>query len=168
MEQATTIGLDIAKYVFQVHGADGAGHVLFRKRITRAKLLGFLAAQTRCIVAMEACAGAHYWAREIAKLGHHVRLIAPAYVKPFIRRQKNDAADAEAICEAAQRPHLEHPSGRLHSIRPMRKHIQPEPEEFATDSPLEGDGFELSVPRDRGWSRSLSLCRTSEFHPARF
>ena len=77
MEQATTIGLDIAKYVFQVHGADGAGHVLFRKRITRAKLLGFLAAQTRCIVAMEACAGAHYWAREIAKLGHHVRLIAP-------------------------------------------------------------------------------------------
>jgi len=106
MEQATTIGLDIAKYVFQVHGADGAGHVLFRKRITRAKLLGFLASQTRCIVAMEACAGAHYWAREIAKLGHHVRLIAPAYVKPFIRRQKNDAADAEAICEAAQRPSM--------------------------------------------------------------
>ena len=96
MEQATTIGLDIAKHVFQLHGADGAGHVLFRKRITRAKLLSFLAAQTRCVVAMEACAGAHYWAREIAKLGHHVRLIAPAYVKPFIKRQKNDAADAEA------------------------------------------------------------------------
>ena len=67
MEQATTIGLDIAKHVFQVHGADAAGHVLFRKRITRAKLLGFLAAQARCVVAMEACAGAHYWAREIAK-----------------------------------------------------------------------------------------------------
>ena len=106
MEQATTIGLDIAKHVFQVHGADGAGHVLFRKRITRVKLLGFLAAQARCVVAMEACAGAHYWAREIGKLGHHVRLIAPAYVKPFIRRQKNDAADAEAICEAAQRPSM--------------------------------------------------------------
>ena len=104
MEQATTIGLDIAKHVFQVHGADGAGHVLFRKRITRVKLLGFLTAQTQCVVAMEACAGAHYWAREIAKLGHHVRLIAPAYVKPFIKRQKNDAADAEAICEG--------PSGR--------------------------------------------------------
>src|SRR6516164_6518761 len=104
MEQATTIGLDIAKHVFQVHGADAAGHVLFRKRITRAKLLGFLAAQTRCIVAMEACAGAHCWAREISKLGHHVRLIAPTYVKPFTRRQKNDAADAEAICEAVQRP----------------------------------------------------------------
>ena len=106
MEQATTIGLDIAKHVFQVHGADSAGHVLFRKRITRGKLLGFLAAQAPCVVAMEACAGAHYWAREIAKLGHHVRLIAPAYVKPFIRRQKNDAADAEAICEAAQRPSM--------------------------------------------------------------
>jgi len=87
MEQATTIGLDIAKHVFQVHGADAAGHVLFRKRITRAKLLNFLAAQTRCVVAMEACSGAHYWAREIAKLGHHVRLIAPVYVKPFIKRQ---------------------------------------------------------------------------------
>ena len=101
MKQATTIGLDIAKHVFHVHGADGAGHVLFRKRITRVKLLSFLAAQTRCVVAMEACAGVHYWAREIAKLGHQVRLIAPAYVKPFIKRQKNDAADAEAICEAA-------------------------------------------------------------------
>src|ERR1700741_4240173 len=94
MEKATTIGVDIAKHVFQVHGADAAGHVLFRKRITRVKLLGFLEAQTRCVIAMEACAGAHYWAREIAKLGHHVRLIAPAYVKPFIKRQKNDAADA--------------------------------------------------------------------------
>src|SRR5262244_4005133 len=106
MEQATTIGLDIAKHVFHLHGADAAGHVLFRKRITRAKLLGFIAAQARCVVAMEACAGAHYWAREIAKLGHHVRLIAPTYVKPFIKRQKNDAADAEAICEAAQRPSM--------------------------------------------------------------
>src|SRR5215831_13028168 len=106
MEQATTIGLDIAKHVFQVHGADAAGRVLFRKRITRVKLLGFLAAQAPCVVAMEACAGAHCWAREIGKLGHHVRLIAPAYVKPFIKRQKNDAADAEAICEAAQRPSM--------------------------------------------------------------
>src|SRR6516165_6949409 len=106
MEQATMIGLDIAKHVFQVHGADAAGHVLFRKRITRMKLLGFLAAQAPCVVAMEACAGAHYWAREIGNLGHHVRLIAPAYVKPFIKRQKNDAADAEAICEAAQRPSM--------------------------------------------------------------
>src|SRR5215204_1509894 len=84
MEQVSTIGLDIAKHVFQVHGADAVGHVLFRKRVTRTKLLGFLAAQQPCIVAMEACAGAHYWAREIGKLGHRVRLIAPAYVKPFV------------------------------------------------------------------------------------
>jgi transposase len=106
VEQANTIGLDIAKHVFQVHGADAAGHVLFRKRVTRAKLIGFLATQAPCIVAMEACAGAHYWAREISKLGHRVRLIAPSYVKPFVKRQKNDAADAEAICEAAQRPSM--------------------------------------------------------------
>jgi transposase len=106
VEQAITIGLDIAKHVFQVHGADAAGHVLFRKRVTRAKLIGFLATKAPCTVAMEACAGAHYWAREISKLGHRVRLIAPSYVKPFVKRQKNDAADAEAICEAAQRPSM--------------------------------------------------------------
>jgi transposase len=102
--QTTTIGLDIAKHIFQAHGADAAGHVVFRKRLTRDKLLGFFAAQPTCVVAMEACAGAHYWARELGALGHTVRLIPPAYVKPFVKRQKNDAADAEAICEAAQRP----------------------------------------------------------------
>jgi transposase len=106
MEQVNTIGLDIAKHVFQAHGAGIAGDVLFRKRLTRAKLLGFFAAQARCVVAIEACAGSHYWAREISKLGHAVRLIPPAYVKPFVKRQKNDAADAEAICEAAQRPSM--------------------------------------------------------------
>jgi hypothetical protein len=106
MEQANTIGLDIAKHVFQAHGAGPAGEVLFRKRVTRAKLLGFFTARAPCVVAMEACAGSHYWAREISKLGHTVRLIPPAYVKPFVKRQKNDAADAEAICEAAQRPSM--------------------------------------------------------------
>jgi transposase len=106
MEQVSTIGLDIAKHVFQAHGADAAGQVRFRKRLTRTKLLGFFAAQALCVVAMEACAGSHYWAREISKLGHTVRLIPPAYVKPFVKRQKNDAADAEAICEAAQRPSM--------------------------------------------------------------
>ena len=104
MSKVSTIGLDLAKNVFQVHGADASGAVLVRKKLRRDQVLKFLAAQPTCTVAMEACASSHYWAREIAKLGHEVRLIAPDYVKPFVRRQKNDAADAEAICEAAQRP----------------------------------------------------------------
>ena len=104
MEKASTIGLDIAKQVFQVHGADDRRGVLFRKRLRRGQLLSFFAALPPCTVAMEACASSHYWGREISKLGHSVKLIAPAYVKPFVKRQKNDAADAEAICEATQRP----------------------------------------------------------------
>jgi transposase len=98
------IGLDIAKRVFQAHGADSAGNEVFRKKLARDKVLMFLASQPRCVVALEACGSAHHWGREIAKLGHRVKLIAPKYVKPFVKRQKNDAADAEAICEAAQRP----------------------------------------------------------------
>ena len=104
MEEVTTIGLDLAKQVFHVHGASASGNALFSKRLSRARLLGFLATQPPCTVAMEACGGSHHWAREIERLGHQVRLIPPAYVKPFVKRQKNDAADAEAICEAAQRP----------------------------------------------------------------
>src|ERR1051325_216938 len=104
MNQVSTVGLDLAKYIFQLHGADSAGAVVFRKRLRRGQLLAFLATLPPCTVAMEACGSAHYWGREIAKLGHTVRLIAPAYVKPFVKRQKNDRADAEAICEAAQRP----------------------------------------------------------------
>ena len=104
MNQVSTVGLDLAKYIFQLHGADSAGAVVFRKKLRRGQLLAFLAALPPCTVAMEACGSAHYWGREIAKLGHTVKLIAPAYVKPFVKRQKNDMADAEAICEAAQRP----------------------------------------------------------------
>jgi transposase len=104
MGDVTTIGLDIAKASFQAHGADASGAVVFRKKLTRGRLLAFFASQPQCLVALEACAGAHHWGRELAGLGHTVRLIPPAYVKPFVKRQKNDAADAEAICEAAQRP----------------------------------------------------------------
>ncbi len=104
MNEISIIGLDLAKNLYQAHGARADGSVVFRKKLPRGKLLTFLASVPPCTVAMEACAGAHYWAREIGALGHEVRLIAPAYVKPFVKRQKNDAADAEAICEAAQRP----------------------------------------------------------------
>ena len=104
MEKATIIGIDLAKRVFQVHGATSDGNVAFRKKLSRPKLLTFLAAQPHCIVAMEACATAHEWGRVIGQLGHTVRLVPPVYVKPYVKRQKNDAADAEAIAEAASRP----------------------------------------------------------------
>src|SRR5215203_520176 len=104
MNQVSTVGLDLAKHIFQLHGADSAGAVVFRKKLRRGQLLAFLATLPPCTVALEACGSAHYWGREITKLGHTVKLIAPAYVKPFVKRQKNDMADAEAICEAAQRP----------------------------------------------------------------
>ena len=104
MEKATIIGIDLAKRVFQVHAAAKDGRPVLRKKVSRAQLLGFLTKQPRAIVAMEACATAHEWGRTISGLGHDVRLIPPIYVKPFVRRQKNDAADAEAIAEAASRP----------------------------------------------------------------
>jgi transposase len=104
MTEISIIGLDLAKRVFQLHGARDDGSIGFRRKATRGQLLAFLGAVPRCIVAMEACATAHYWAREISALGHEVRLIPPIYVKPFVKRQKNDAADAEAIAEAAVRP----------------------------------------------------------------
>jgi transposase len=106
MSEVITIGLDIAKHVFHAHGADARGRGIFSKRISRGKLLDFFAAQPSCTVALEACGGAHHWARQLTQLGHEVRLIPPAYVKPFVKRQKNDAIDAEAICEAAQRPSM--------------------------------------------------------------
>lgn len=104
MEKATIIGIDLAKRVFQVHVAAQDGRPVLRTRVSRAQLLGLLAKQPPAIVAMEACATAHEWGRAISGLGHDVRLVPPIYVKPFVRRQKNDAADAEAIAEAASRP----------------------------------------------------------------
>ena len=107
VSEAIIIGLDIAKYVFHAHGVDGRGRAIFSKRITRRKLVDFFTAQPSCTVALEACGGAHHWARLLTQLGHEVRLIPPAYVKPFVKRQKNDAIDAEAICEAVQRPSMQ-------------------------------------------------------------
>jgi transposase len=104
MSEFTTIGLDLAKNVFQVHGIDEVGNVLVRKRLRRGQVLGFFAGLSRCLVGMEACATAHYWARELMALGHEVRLMPPYYVKAYVKRNKNDAADAEAICEAVKRP----------------------------------------------------------------
>ena len=104
MSDAAIIGLDLAKRVFQLHGSKADGSVAFRLKLPRARVLDFLASQPRCVVAMEACASAHGWVREIGKLGHDVRLIPSAYVKPSVKRQKNDATDAAAIAEAASRP----------------------------------------------------------------
>jgi transposase len=104
MREITTVGLDLAKYAFQVHGADATGAVVLQRKLRRDEVLGFFAGLPTCRVGMEACATAHFWARRIAALGHDVRLIPPAYVKPYVARQKNDAADAAAICEAVSRP----------------------------------------------------------------
>jgi transposase len=100
----TTIGFDLAKSVFQVHGVDASGEVVMRRQLLRRQVLPFFRKQPPCLVGMEACATAHHWAREIAALGHEVRLMPPRYVKPYVKRNKNDAADAAAICEAVTRP----------------------------------------------------------------
>lgn len=102
--QITTIGLDLAKNVFQVHGVDAQGRVVVRKKLRRVDVLRFFSARPPCLVGMEACASAHHWARELTGLGHEVKLMPPSYVKPYVKRGKNDAADAEAICEAVTRP----------------------------------------------------------------
>jgi transposase len=102
----TTIGLDIAKLVFQVHGVDASGATVIRQRLRRAEVLTFFETLAPALIGMEACPTSHHWARELRALGHDVRLMPPAYVKPYVKRQKNDAADAEAICEAVSRPSM--------------------------------------------------------------
>jgi transposase len=103
MQNITTVGLDLAKNVFQVHGVNAEGAAVLRRQLRRDQVLEFFKKLPACLVGMEACGGAHYWAREIAALRHDVRLIPPAYIKPYIRRGKTDAADAEGICEAVTR-----------------------------------------------------------------
>ena len=102
----TTIGLDLAKYVFQVHGVDAEGNLIEKRRLRRSQVMAYFASIPPCLVGMEACATAHFWGRELAKLGHEVRLMPPQYVKPYVKRGKNDAADAAAICEAVGRPSM--------------------------------------------------------------
>jgi transposase len=104
MNEVTTIGLDLAKNVFQIHGVDASGRIVVRRQLRRSQVLPFFEKQAPCLVGIEACATSHHWAREIAKFGHEVRLMPARYVKPYVKRNKNDAADAEAICEAVTRP----------------------------------------------------------------
>jgi len=117
MMTLTTIGIDLAKTVFQLHGVDAHGEVLFRKKLRRGAVLDFPGDLPPCLVGLEACATAHVWAREIGALGHVVRMTPPAYVKPYVKRQKNDAADAEAICEAVTRPTMRFYRSRVRSVR---------------------------------------------------
>jgi transposase len=104
--EITRVGLDLAKSVFQVHGVDRAGHKILGKKLKREQVLAFFATLPACLVGMEACGGAHYWARKLQALGHTVKLIPPQYVKPYVKTQKNDALDAEGICEAVGRPNM--------------------------------------------------------------
>src|SRR6202453_1764360 len=132
MQTITTIGLDIAKSVFQVHGVDAGGQVIIRRQLKRRHVLAFFQKLPPCLVGIEACASSHHWSRELQAFGHIVRLMPPAYVKPYVKRQKNDAADAEAICEAVTRANmrfvpnktLEQQSGlMLHRTRHLLKVI---------------------------------------------
>jgi transposase len=106
MQAVTTIGLDIAKSVYQVHGIDAEGRVIIRRQLKRRYVLAFFQKLPPCLVGIEACATSHHWSRELRALGHTVRLMPPAYVKPYVKRQKNDATDAEAICEAVTRANM--------------------------------------------------------------
>jgi transposase len=106
MNKITLIGLDLAKSVFQVHGVDAEGNTVLKKRLTRTQMAEFFAQLEPCPVAMEACGSAHYWARQLAQFGHTPRLIPPQYVKPFVKTNKNDAADAAAIATAARQPDM--------------------------------------------------------------
>ncbi|MDF3599726.1 transposase, partial [Burkholderia cenocepacia] len=104
--KVTTVGIDLAKNVFQIHGVDAHGKAVLKKQIRRDQLMLFFTNLPACLIGMEACASAHYWARRVQECGHTVRLMAPQFVKPYVKTNKNDAADAEAICEAVARPNM--------------------------------------------------------------
>ena len=111
MNEVITIGVDIAKSVFQIHGVDDAGEPVIRRQLRRRQVVPFFRKQPPCLIGMEACATAHHWAREITKLGHEVKLISPQFVKPYVKGNKNDYNDAEGICEAVGRPTMRFVSG---------------------------------------------------------
>jgi transposase len=121
----STIGIDLAKNVFQVHGVDAHGDVVVVRKLRRAQVVAFFAKVPVCLIGMEACATAHHWARELTKLGHTVRLLPPAYVKAYVKRSKNDAADAAAICEAVTRPSMRFVPSKRRSSRPRSPFIAP-------------------------------------------
>ena len=121
----TTIGLDIAKNVFQLHGVDANGKVALRKQLKRVQVLAFFANLPPCLIGLEACGGAHYWARELLKLGHDARLISPQFVKPYVKGNKNDANDAEAICEAVGRPSDVATLNWTHFLKYSQKSVSP-------------------------------------------
>ena len=175
----TTIGLDIAKSVFQVHGVDAAGKVVVRHQLKRSRVLAFFAKLEPCLIGIEACASSHHWSRELQALGHRVKLMPPAYVKPYLKRQKNDAADAEAICEAVQRPSMRFVPTKtpdqqacmmLHRTRHLfvrqqtavinsiRAHLA----EFGIVAPVGRNGVEdlLTIVNDRRDGRIPDLART--------
>ena len=122
MGEISTIGLDIAKSVFQVHGVDADGAVVIRKRVSRAKVLEFFAALPSCLVGIEACPTGHHWSRRLQALGHTVRLMPPSYVKAYVKRSKNDANDAAAICEAVTRPSMRLGQSTLALAARRRRH----------------------------------------------
>jgi transposase len=132
MQAITTIGLDIAKSVFQVHGVDAAGQVVIRRQLKRRYVLAFFQNLAPCLVGIEACASSHHWSRELKALGHTVRLMPPAYVKPYVKRQKNDATDAEAICEAVTRANMRFVA--LNAIRPLNEALHPILPQIARES----------------------------------
>jgi transposase len=179
MQTITTIGLDIAKSVFQVHGVDAVGQVVIRRQLKRRYVLAFFQKLPSCLIGMEACASAHHWSRKLQALGHTVRLMPPAYVKPYVKRHKNDATDAEAICEAVTRPNMRFVATKtpeqqscltLHRTRHLfirqqtsvinaiRAHLA----EFGIIAPVGRNGVEqlLSVAADSNDKRLPDVART--------
>ena len=116
----SVLGIDIAKSVFQLHGADARGNTVLVRKVSRRQLLSVIARIPRCLIGLEACGGANYWAREFSKLGHEVRLVPARFVKPFVKSNKNDAADAEAIAEAVTRPNMRFAPGKTIAQQDMQ------------------------------------------------